>query len=126
MDALMILTTIFSINAPFSISPIQMDEGAFFNTVAIRGTVRAWANGPRESVGDALVYAVSETSVEATVSDRDGHFLFLSLLPGNYRLGARATGYSTSCGIPNNPRKPVELNAGSEYSATVYLPKNCM
>lgn len=121
MNPLTILTAVFSINAPFSVSTIPLDEGAFYNTVAIMGTVRdGHYNRP---VPGALVYAVSQTSVEGTTTGQDGRFYFLALLPGNYRLGAAKMGYDTGCAGYGAP--PVELNAGAEYDATVWVLKGC-
>jgi hypothetical protein len=117
-----ILAGVFSITAAFSIHAIPIDDNAFYNTVAVRGTVRAEYGN--QAVPGALVYAVSETGVETTMTDKNGHFYFLTLLSGDYLLGAAESGYLTSCICCR--QYPVALNAGAEYDATVWLHKRCL
>lgn len=122
MDAITILTTIFSLNAPFSVSPIAMDDTAFFNTVAIRGTVRETTY--HRPLSGAKVYAVSETSVQIATTGADGRFYFFALLPGSYRLGAYESGYENNC-FRWPRREAVLLSAGYEYDATLWLQNWC-
>lgn len=122
MNPITILTDAVSISAAFSINPVPIDDGAFFNTVAIRGTVRE-DYGTRGILG-AMVYAVSQTGLETTMTDRDGHFYFLNLVPGDYRLGAVKSDHLSSCICCRHNR--VALNAGAEYDATVWLHRRCL
>ncbi|HMF27641.1 MAG TPA: carboxypeptidase-like regulatory domain-containing protein [Candidatus Cybelea sp.] len=81
------------------------------------GTVVDDASGA--AVPGAVVYAVSGPDVKKAVSDANGHFIFLTLLPGTYRLCASKPGDAVDC----RPREsqPQELYAGFEYGATVVL-----
>ncbi|HEY1868046.1 MAG TPA: carboxypeptidase regulatory-like domain-containing protein, partial [Candidatus Cybelea sp.] len=85
--------------------------------VALWGTVVDEGSG--HALGGAVVYAVSGSELRHTVSDANGHFIFLTLLPGTYRLCASMPGYAADC----RPRgsEPQELFAGFEYGATVVL-----
>jgi hypothetical protein len=87
------------------------------NDVKLWGTVVDGASG--RAVDGAVIYAVSASDVRKTISDSNGHFIFLTLLPGTYHLCASKRGYAPGCA----PREsdPQELFAGFEYGATVVL-----
>ena len=100
----------------------------FFWSTAIdwqmnQSDVKLWGSvvddGSGRAVAGAVVYAVSGPDVRRTISDANGHFIFLTLLPGRYRLCASKPGYAVDC----RPREsePQELYAGFEYGATVVL-----
>jgi hypothetical protein len=91
----------------------QMKQG----NVVIWGNVVDDASG--RAVPGAVVYARSGADEEQAVSDARGHFVFLTLKPGTYRLCASKNGYATNC----YPRasEPETLYAGFEYGATVVL-----
>jgi hypothetical protein len=110
--------------AAFTIALMPVDYSAVQGNVEIRGTVRSYSRAP---IGDARVYAVSPSSIQETVSNSRGHFYFLSLLPGRYLLVAQKSGYVSAClCCPRAPiESPVELSAGLEYDATVWLTNVC-
>ncbi len=62
---------------------------------------------------------MSDADVQQTTADSKGHFIFLTLLPGTYRLCALKSGYAADC-YPRDAH-PEELYAGFEYGATVVL-----
>ena len=88
-------------------------------SVIVRGTVQA-AQGST-AIGNATVVAYSETDVQQTQSDATGHFMFINLLPGIYKIYADKSGY-LDC-VPDPTR--VELSAGQEYDAEIILNKAC-
>jgi hypothetical protein len=87
------------------------------SVVALWGTVVDEGSG--SAVPGAAVYAVSGADVERTVSDANGHFIFLTLLPGTYHLCASKAGGATECAPRGSNAQ--ELFAGFEYGATVVL-----
>jgi hypothetical protein len=96
-------------------SPVdwQMNQ----ENVALRGSVVEEKSGG--AVAGAAVYAMSDAYAARTTSDSKGHFIFLTLFPGTYRLCASKYGYVADC----YPREssPEELFAGFEYGATIVL-----
>jgi hypothetical protein len=96
-------------------SPIdwQMNQ----SNVAVAGSVIDEQSG--RGIEGARVYAMSGSDVSQAVSDSNGRFIFLTLLPGTYRVCATKSGYAANC----HPRdsEPEELFAGFEYGATVIL-----
>lgn len=107
---LLLLSRFFFWSAPID---WQMDQ----TNVSLWGTVVDEGSG--RVVDGAVVYAISGSDVRKTVSDGNGHFIFLTLLPGTYQLCASKGGYAADC----RPREsePQELFAGFEYGATVVL-----
>ncbi len=107
---LLLLSRFFFWSAPIDWQTNQSD-------VKLWGTVVDGGSG--RAVGGAVVYAVSGSDVRRAVSDGNGHFIFLTLLPGTYRLCASERGDAADC----RPREsePQELFAGFEYGATVVL-----
>lgn len=87
------------------------------SNVALWGTVVDEGSG--RAVRGAVVYAVSGSDIRHTISDGNGHFIFLTLLPGTYRLCASEAGYAADCALRES--EPQELFAGFEYGATVVL-----
>lgn len=87
------------------------------SVVALWGTVVDEGSG--SAVPGAAVYAVSGADVERTVSDANGHFIFLTLLPGTYHLCASKPGGAAECAPRGSNAQ--ELFAGFEYGATVVL-----
>lgn len=83
--------------------------------VKLWGTVVDDATG--RAVDGAVVYAVSGSDIRRTISDGNGHFIFLTLLPGTYRLCASKTGSPANCAARES--EPQELFAGFEYGATI-------
>jgi len=110
-----------AVTAAFAIGFMPIDQSAFQGDLVIRGEVIDSFH--HQAVPDALVFAISETSVQKTRANSTGHFYFLNLLPGNYRLAAQAYGYVTGCICCRH--EPVELDAGFEYDATVWLQNAC-
>jgi|SRR5579871_1900938 len=108
--------------AAFSLAGFPMDLSSVQGNVVIRGTVRdVWHH---KAISGALVYAVSETGVQATVANSNGNFYFLTLLPGNYKLSAQKIGYIGEC-MAWGHQDALELAAGFEYDATVWLTNEC-
>lgn len=107
---LLLLSQFFFWSAPID---WQMDQ----TNVSLWGTVIDEGSG--RAVDGAVVYAISGSDVRKTVADGNGHFIFLTLLPGTYRLCASKAGYPGEC----RPRgtDAEELYAGYEYGATVVL-----
>jgi Carboxypeptidase regulatory-like domain len=97
--------------------PSPIDWQMTQENVAIRGAVVDEESG--RSIAGAVVYAMSDAYVQRTVSNSAGHFFFLTLLPGVYRLCASKSGYAADC-YPRGSY-PEELYAGFEYGATVVL-----
>ena len=89
----------------------QMDQ----QNVAVRGTV---VDEQGRAVPGAAVYATSGAIDARTVSDSKGEFIFLTLLPGSYCLGASVSHDDISS---PNVCAPPELFAGFEYDATIVL-----
>ena len=97
--------------------PSPLDWQMSQQNVALRGTVvDERSGGP---LAGAVVYATSPGFVARTISDSKGDFIFLTLLPGAYRLCASKHGYVVDC----YPRasEPGRLYAGFEYGATIVL-----
>jgi hypothetical protein len=99
----------------FFFLPIPLDYWASPSSAIVRGAVVDEGSGG--GIAGAIVYAMSDVDVRQTVTDRAGHFLFLTLLPGTYRLCASKVGYTIDC----HRGKAEELSAGFEYGATVVL-----
>ena len=97
--------------------PAPIDWQMYQGNVAVRGTVVDETSG--QGVAGAVVYAMSDADVAQAVSDSKGHFIFLTLLPGTYRLCASEYGYAADC-YPRGTQ-PEQLFAGFEYGATVVL-----
>jgi hypothetical protein len=85
--------------------------------VVVRGAVVDETSG--SPIAGATVYAISPADVLKTTSDPNGHFIFLTLLPGTYRLCAAKYGYAADCSP--NALQQEQLYAGFEYGATVVL-----
>ena len=96
-------------------SPIdwQMNQ----SNVAVAGSVIDEASG--RVIDGAVVDAMSGADVQRTVSNSNGRFIFLTLLPGTYRICAAKSGYAPNCHPQDS--EPTELFAGFEYGATVVL-----
>jgi hypothetical protein len=86
----------------------------------VRGTV---VDDRGRGIGGAKVYATSVADERAVLTDPEGHFYFLTLLPGDYTFSASRTGYGT-CSAPGDEAQ--ELDAGFEYLATVTLVRACI
>ena len=97
--------------------PSPLDWQMPQENVAIRGVVIDETSG--RGIAGAIVYAVSDADIRETTSDSNGHFIFLTLLPGGYRLCASKYAYVNSC-YPLGSQ-PEELFAGFEYGATIIL-----
>ena len=110
-----------AITAAFAIGLMPLDQSTSPQDVVVRG--RVLENFQQHPIPGAVVYAVSDTDFQATTTDSTGHFYFLTLLPGNYRLVGQAPGYLVSCICCLH--HPVELDAGYEYDATIWLPRAC-
>jgi hypothetical protein len=111
-----------TLTSAFLVGPIPVDYSAFHNEAAVYGTVLDMYT--RQGVPGAIVYAVSaDLGVRQTTADRHGRFWFFVLPPGGYRLLATALGHSPSCICCRQPL--AQLNAGFEYTATVWLPRAC-
>ena len=99
----------------FTFASIPLNAG--LNPVApvIRGeTIDERTGRPMEGVN---VRALSDVGVQDTTSGADGSFLFLTLLPGTYRICTSGVwGYTASC-----RGEPRELFAGVEYEVTCIL-----
>lgn len=107
---LLLLSQFFFWSAPID---WQMDQ----TNVSLWGTVIDENSG--RAVDGAVVYAISGSDLRKTVADANGHFIFLTLLPGTYRLCASKAGYAGECTARGTD--PEELFAGYEYGATVVL-----
>jgi hypothetical protein len=105
----------------FFFSPIPVDWQMNQQNVVIRGTVVDGATG--HAVPGVTVFARSGAFDASTTSDSKGEFIFLTLFPGTYYLGAlkrdRDAGVYGTPGSPFN--EAPELFAGYEYGATVVL-----
>jgi len=102
-------------------SPMPVDWQMNQQNAVVRGTVVDGSTG--HAVPGATVFARSAAFDASTVSDSKGEFIFLTLFPGTYYLGAvkndaEADVY-TSPSAPSN--EPPELFAGYEYGATIVL-----
>lgn len=100
--------------AEFMFWPFPSDWGATLSNATVRGTV---VDDSHRGVSGAIVYAVSNVDVAQTISDSDGGFIFLTLLPGSYRLCASKPGDALDCSPRGSDAE--ELLAGSEYEAIV-------
>jgi hypothetical protein len=101
----------------FVFGPSPLDWWIPQGNAAISGVVVDEQSG--RGIADAIVYAVSDADISETTSDSNGHFIFLTLLPGAYRLCASKYTYTNQC-YPYGSH-PEELLAGNEYAATVIL-----
>ena len=110
-----------AMTAAFAIGLMPVGQSAFQGNVVVQGMVLDnWHHRP---IPHAVVYAVADTFLQRTTTNSAGHFYFLSLLPGNYRFVGQARGYATECACCRHD--PVELDAGFEYDATVWLTNAC-
>jgi len=101
----------------FFFSPIPLDWQMIQENVAIRGSVVDEMSGI--GVPGAIVYAMSDADISQARTDSKGRFIFLTLLPGYYRLCASQYGYVIDCSPRTSHAQ--ELFAGFEYGATVVL-----
>jgi hypothetical protein len=102
----------------FFFSPIPMDWQMNQQDVVVRGTVVDGATG--RAVPGATVHAGSAAFDATTVSDSKGQFIFLTLFPGTYYLGAWQNDGNTD--VYSSPfYEPPQLLAGYEYGATIVL-----
>ena len=109
------------ITTAFVIGMMPVDQSPFQGNVVVRGVVlESWHHHP---IPRAIVYAVAYADVQKTVANSTGHFYFLNLPPGKYRFVGEAQGYTSGCVCC--ARKPVELDAGFEYDATIWLRNAC-
>ena len=99
---------------------IPLEQGVGFGHAVVRGTVRDSSS----ALPNTIVYATSETSVATAVTDANGSFYFLTLLPGNYSITTSKPGYSNE-GCAGPPDQPRALGAGLEYTVTVLLASSC-
>jgi len=97
--------------------PSPIDWQMTQENVAVRGSVVDETSG--RGVAGAAVYATSGALVERTTADANGHFIFLTLLPGTYGLCASRSAGAVNC--PSDASEAQELFAGFEYGATVVL-----
>jgi hypothetical protein len=97
--------------------PSPLDWQMSQENAAIRGVVVDETTG--RGIQGATVYAISDADVREATSDSNGHFIFLTLLPGSYRLCASKYAYVNDC-YPRGSHSE-ELSAGFEYWATVIL-----
>lgn len=106
---------IFAVFTHFFFAPIPLDVGMNPSASLVRGrTVDGKTGLPLTGV---RVTARSDVDVATTLSGSDGRFLFLTLLPGTYRIcTSNARGYAASC-----EGEPKELFAGLEYGVTCVL-----
>lgn len=84
--------------------------------VVVRGMAVDEAGHP---VPGATVYATSAAFDARTVADSKGQFIFLTLFPGTYYLGASNNAADDIYG--SSDYAPPQLFAGFEYGATVVL-----
>jgi hypothetical protein len=96
-------------------SPIdwQMNQ----QSVVIRGEVVDESTG--RAVPGATVFAMSDAYHAQTVSDSRGEFIFLTLFPGTYYLGASKSDGNVDM-YSSRDYVPPELFAGFEYGATIF------
>ena len=106
-------------------SPFGIDQTGSDAYASLRGTVRGQLiDGTRPTIPYALVTAHSDADVEQTRADARGEYLFLSLLPGVYRIDAQAQGpYVAGACYPD--RSSAELSAGVEYAADIVVINSC-
>lgn len=102
----------------FFFSAPALQDGVDSFGASIWGRVIDESSG--RPVAGAIVYAISGSQIRQATSSRNGRFLFLSLLPQNYRLCASKAGYTLDCDYG----EAEELFAGVDYSATVVLAPN--
>ncbi len=101
------------------------------DSTRVRGTVTGGAE--LRAAPHAWVLASSESDVRLTRADAHGRFVFLTLLPGVYRIRAYPTtralvaigSVSGAEGCPTDPVDDVELVAGVEYVVNVDLVTAC-
>jgi len=113
-----------AIAAFFSIAALPIDTSQVQGNVMVRGTALRYN---ADDVADAgvSVYAISETTVRRTITDSQGHFYFLTLLPGNYQFSLRNV-LPSRRGLESDwvrwiQTMPRYHDAGFEYDATVWL-----
>lgn len=102
----------------FVIWPSPIDWQMNQQDVVIRGTVVDETTG--RGVPGATVWATSGAYDALTVSDSKGNFIFLTLFPGTYYLGASQENDDDDIYGLRNYMPPPELFAGFEYGATIY------
>jgi hypothetical protein len=111
-----------ALTAAFAIGFMPVDQSAFQYNVVVRGMVLdSFHHRP---IPHAIVYAVADTFFQETITNSTGYFYFLNLLPGDYRFVGHARGYEYGCACCWHD--PVELVAGLEYNATVWLTNACI
>jgi hypothetical protein len=89
---------------------------------SLRGVVQNHQGAP---VGGATVIATSDVDVLTVRSDGDGHFSFLSLLPGIYSVTATKKGFVAYCPSLGKLFDSTEIAAGTEYGAVIELEDSC-
>jgi len=113
-----ILVTLLAV---FFIGPITTDVSVSQDNASVRGIVI----DPRDHqpISGVTVYANSYADVQQVTTDERGQFFFLTLLPSDYSFHAVKAGYDEDCIWVTE--RAYELDAGSEYDATLLLPKAC-
>ncbi|HZV77761.1 MAG TPA: carboxypeptidase-like regulatory domain-containing protein [Candidatus Babeliales bacterium] len=109
--------TMLLLLSQFFFWPSPIDWQMTQENVAVRGSVVDATSG--HGVAGATVYAMSGALVERSTADSNGHFIFLTLLPGTYGLCASRSAAAVNCSP--SPSEAQELFAGFEYGATVVL-----
>ena len=102
----------------FLIAPIPMDTTMNQNNAVVRGSVSDY--GASRFGAGVAVFATSPAGTAETVTDSNGYFYFLTLLPGDYRFFAVPSNCSEdiySAKIIDDG--PIELDAGFEYLASI-------
>jgi protocatechuate 3,4-dioxygenase beta subunit len=101
-------------------TPIAIAQTGSGNTAMVSGIVR---DERGHALSDAVVFANSAADVEQTRTDQNGRFIFLSLIPSEYRIEAVKPGYGPYCMV--RPSDEVELSAGLRYRADIRLVTYC-
>jgi hypothetical protein len=96
---------------------IPIDWQMHQQNVVVRGTVVNAQTGT--PVAGAVVRAMSAANLAETKSDSNGNFIFLTLLPGIYRLCA--SGYDRTADCRDRDSQAEQLFAGFEYGATIVI-----
>lgn len=98
--------------------PSALDWQMNQQNVVVRGTVVDGVTG--RAVPGATVYATSAAFDARTISDSKGQFIFLTLFPGTYYLGASRNETGTNI-YGSSAYEPPALFAGYEYGATIVI-----
>jgi Carboxypeptidase regulatory-like domain len=114
----MIASTLLAYLFFFPFAASQTGSG---NTATLHGLV---LDQNARTIANARVVATSDVDVEETLSDANGNFVFLSLLPGSYRINAIKSGYLSAC-MGYADSKPAEVSAGLDYRAEITLSTSC-